>query len=113
MLKTFDVWKRAMEEGGETVLGLAELGTHACYLIFGFLEPGQTGRVLRPGEGHEEIVCLVAGEAILNGPGGQKRLRPGEAFYLVGNDTFTLANEGQETAVYLAAGGHSPGAHHH
>lgn len=113
MKRTFDLWQRAKEEGGETVLGLAELGTHACYLIFGFLEPGQGGRVLKPGEGHEEIICVVAGEVMLSGSGGEQRLKAGEAVYLAGEETYYLANPGSERAVYLAAGGHSPGAHHH
>jgi len=113
MLRTFDLWQRAREEGGETVLGVAELGTHAVYLIFGYLEPGQGGRVLKPGQGHEEIICVVAGEVTVSGPEGEKRLRSGEAFYLVGEESYLLANPGGETAVYVAAGGHSPGAHHH
>lgn len=113
MKRTFDLWQRAKEEGGETVLGLAELGTHACYLIFGYLEPGQGGRVLKPGEGHEEIICVMAGEVVLSGPEGQQTLRAGEAVYLVGEETYHLANPGPERAVYVAAGGHSSGAHHH
>ena len=55
MKKTFPVQKWAIEAGGEHVLGLKDLGTHACYLIYGELAPGEAGRKVCPGAGHEEI----------------------------------------------------------
>ncbi|MDD3580035.1 MAG: hypothetical protein PHW74_03315 [Desulfobacca sp.] len=113
MIKIYDLLSRARAEGGETVLGRDDLDTHACYLIFGCLEPGQGGRVLKPGEGHEEIICLVSGQAVLISPEGRLDLKPGQAFHLVGDATYTLENLGSEPAIYLAAGGHSPGHHHH
>ncbi len=113
MLKIFNLWQRARDEGGETVLGSLDLKTHDCYLIFGYLEPGQTGRILNPGQGHEEIICLVSGQAVVTGPNGAQELQPGNAFYLKGDATYTLSNPGQEQALYLAAGGHTTGAEHH
>lgn len=112
MIKIFDLPLRARDEGGETVLGRADLGTHACYLIFGYLEPGRPPRVLSPGHGHEEIICVVQGQARLQGDGEEQALGPGQAFHLVGEITYTLENSGSETVVYLAAGGHSPGHQH-
>ncbi|MFP3867786.1 MAG: cupin domain-containing protein [Desulfobacteraceae bacterium] len=113
MLKIYDLLNRARAEGGETVLGRDDLETHACYLVFGCLEPGQHGRVLKPGHGHEEIICLAAGQAVLVGPDGRWELKPGQAFHLVGDVTYTLENPGPEPALYLAAGGHSGHHHHH
>ncbi len=107
MLKTYDCLMRAKAEGGETVLGSEELGTQACYLIYGVLEPGQKGRVLNPGPGHEEIIVLVAGVATLSGPDGSQNLKLGEAFYLKGDVTYTLGNQQKWPAVYIAAGGRS------
>jgi len=112
MLKTFDCLMRAKAEGGETVLGTEELETHACYLIYGIVEPGQK-RTINPGAGHEEIFCLVAGVATLVGPEGPQNLKIGEAFYLNGDVTYTLENNQKMPVVYLAAGGHSEGGHHH
>ena len=106
MIKIYDCLMRAKAESGETVLGSEELGTHACYLIYGILEPGQN-RVLNPGPGHEEIVCLVAGGATLAGPEGQQNLKLGEAFYLKGDVSYTLENHQKMPAVYVAAGGHT------
>jgi hypothetical protein len=113
MLKTYDCLMRAKAEGGETVLGAEELATNACYLIYGVLEAGQKGRVLNPGPGHEEIVCLVAGMATLLGPEGPQNLKLGEAFYLKGDVTYTLENHQKMPAVYIAAGGHSDAGHEH
>jgi len=113
MLEKYDCLMRAKAEGGETVLGSQELETEACYLIYGILEPGQKGRVLNPGPGHEEILCLVAGVATLVGPDGQQDMKLGEAVYLKGDVTYTLENHQKMPAVYVAAGGHSAGGHHH
>jgi uncharacterized cupin superfamily protein len=113
MLKTYDCLMRAKAEGGETVLGSEELETQACYLIYGILEPGQKGRVVNPGPGHEEIFCLVAGVATLVGPEGPQNLKVGEAVYLKGDVTYTLENNQKMPAVYIAAGGHSEDGHQH
>jgi len=113
MLKTYDCLMRAKAGGGETVLGSQELGTQACYLVYGIVEPGQKGRVLNPGPGHEEIICLVAGVATLVGPEGPQDLKLGEAFYLKGEVTYTLENHQKMPAVYVAAGGHSAEGHQH
>jgi uncharacterized cupin superfamily protein len=113
MLKTYDCLMRAKAEGGETVLGSRELETEACYLIYGILEPGQKGRVINPGPGHEEIFCLVAGVATLVGPEGPQNLKVGEAVYLKGEVNYTLENNQKMPAVYSAAGGHSGEGHHH
>jgi mannose-6-phosphate isomerase-like protein (cupin superfamily) len=104
---------RAKAEGGETVLGAGELETHACYLIYGIIDPGQKGRVLNPGAGHEEILCLVAGMVTLTGPEGSQNLKVGEAVYIKGDVTYTLENPQKMPAVYIAAGGHSEGGHQH
>jgi hypothetical protein len=113
MVKTFDCLVRAKAEGGETILGTEELETQACYLIYGILEPGQKGRAINPGTGHEEIFCLVAGMATLVGPDGPQNLKIGEAFHLKGDVSYTLENHQKMPAVYIAAGGHSGEGHQH
>lgn len=113
MIKIYDLMPRLILEGGETVLGAADLGTHACYLIYGEVAPDRPGRVLNPGPGHEEIICLVAGQAVLTGPEGRQDLKPGQAFHLGGDVTYTLENPYEAPAVYVAAGGHGASGHHH
>lgn len=115
MLKVYDLAGRAPREGGETVLGLKDLGTHACYLLYGVLNPGEEPRILKPGAGHEEIILAVSGTINVSGPEGSLTLQPGQAIYLQGEATYEATTEGPLEARYVAAGGHTPaeGEHHH
>ena len=102
----------ARQTGGECVLGVRILKTHACYLIYGELAPGEEGRKVSPGAGHEEILMAVQGNIELAEEAGTHILREGEAVHVVEEESMTLANRGTEKAVYVLAGGH-PGKDHH
>ena len=52
MFKVFGMNPGPDSPEGETILGVKDLGTHACYLIYGEVRPGQSGRLVRPGAGH-------------------------------------------------------------
>lgn len=110
LMKTFDVREGAASSGGEYVLGVKDTGSHACYMIYGALNPGEKGRSIKPGKGHEEIVLSVRGEISVTGR-FTGALREGEAFHIAGEDECFLENTGEDTAVYIAAGGHSAGGH--
>jgi len=109
-MKSFEVSRRASGEGGEFVLGVADTGTHACYMIYGKLGPGEGGRLIKPGRGHEELVLAVKGDISVTGK-YQGLLREGTAFHITGDDECYLQNESSSEAVYVAAGGHSEGGH--
>lgn len=113
MPKVYDLAGRAPREGGETVLGLKDLGTHACYMLYGLLSPGDPPRALRPGPGHEEIILCLSGVMRLNGEGGELTLQAGQAVYLKGEETYEASCAGPLEARYAAAGGHTPGDDHH
>lgn len=113
MLKVFGLVPAPDNKDGEVVLGLNDLGTHACYMIYGIVEPGQSGRMVRPGPGHEEICCLASGEVEVVLGDDRYPLAAGQAFYLKGEEAVHLDNPGSETAVYVIAGGHTPGHDHH
>ena len=110
-MNIYDVSDLALNSGGEYVLGSEDLKTHACYLIYGVLNPDENGRLIKPGKGHEEIVCLIRGEVLLRGDNKTIRLKGGQAFHLRGEETFYMDNNGNEKAVYVISGGHS-GEHH-
>jgi glyoxylate utilization-related uncharacterized protein len=111
-MKIFDIIDLALKNGGEYVLGAADLHTHACYLIYGVLRLREKGRVISPGKGHEEIICLIQGEVLLHGDDKPVSLRPGQSFYLKGEEKYLMDNEGKSDAVYVISGGHSE-AHSH
>ncbi len=113
MIKVFDLAGRVFREGGETVLGLKDLDTHACYMLYGVLNPGDPPRLLRPGLGHEEIFLVVSGSIKVEGPGGFQTLQPGQAVYLKDEETLSATAAGPGEARYVAAGGHGEGGHHH
>ncbi|GAB4389116.1 MAG: hypothetical protein Kow0025_12480 [Thermodesulfovibrionales bacterium] len=110
-MRTFDL--RKMAAGGEYVLGVKDTGSHACYMIYGVLGPGEKGRLVRPGKGHEEIVLSARGEIRVTGAVSGP-LPEGSAFHIAGEAECFLENAGSGEAVYVIAGGHPPegGGHH-
>ncbi len=111
--KIFDLGGRAVREGGETVLGLKDLNTHACYMLMGVIQPGEGPRIFKPGVGHEEIICVIGGSLEMVCGDVKMTLQAGQAVYLVGEETWQGTAPGPLEAKYIAAGGHSPGDEHH
>jgi hypothetical protein len=108
-VKIFDIIKKA-GGSGECLLGSQETGSHACYLIYGVLQPGEAGRELKPGHGHEEIVLALQGDMTLSGA-HVGTLKQGQALHLAGDETVLAGNSGEMPAVYVVSGGHSGHAH--
>ena len=113
MMKTFNLKKHAVSsDSGEFIFGLEHTGSHACYMVYGVLKPGQKQRVIKPGKGHEEMVLAVKGNFEIYGRfSGQ--LNEGCAFHIAGEDTVYLQNTETTDAFYVIAGGHSQDGHHH
>ena len=109
-MKAFDVVRR-LKGPGEYILGSKETGSHACYLIYGIIGPGEKGRELRPGSGHEEIVLALTGDLHLTGR-YNGMLKQGQAIHLAGEDTVQVENRNNAETVYVISGGHSDGGHH-
>ena len=65
-MKIFDVRTR-VDDSGEYILGLEDTGSHACYLIYGTMKPGEKGRLLKPGGGHEELILAARGNFLVSG----------------------------------------------
>jgi hypothetical protein len=99
-----------IRDSGEYILGSRDTGSHACYLIYGALNPGEKGRELKPGTGHEEIVLALVGDLKLTGH-STGTLKQGQALHLTGEETVFVENTGDSQALYVIAGGHS-GEHH-
>lgn len=112
-MKTIELEKRARAAGeGESVLGLADTGSHACYMIYGIVKPGESGRLVNPGKGHEEIVLAAKGAFNLTGA-VEGSLEEGAAFHCTGDTSIFLENPGDTDAVYIISGGHAEAGHHH
>jgi len=106
-MKRFEVKNKAIySEKGEFLLGFREIGSHACYMIYGVLNSKEKARSLKLGPGHEEIILAMKGDLEVTGYYSGS-LKEGFALHLVGNQGCLLENRGEAEAVYVIAGGHS------
>jgi len=110
-MKAHPLRELSREAGGEYVLGLNDLDTHACYMIYGELKPGEESREVRPGQGHEEILLAISGDLQISGSRFNGLLKEGEAMHFREDDSCFLGNPSDEKAVYVLAGGHSASGH--
>ena len=110
-MKIYEVADKVGDKG-EHVMGFDETGSHGCYLIYGVLKAGEQGRVLKPGDGHEEMVLVVKGEVTLTGK-CTGTIKPGQAIHLVGEAFCFAENRTATEVVYVIAGGHAGGGHQH
>jgi uncharacterized cupin superfamily protein len=108
-MKIFDIIGK-VGGSGEYILGSEQTGSHGCYLIYGILQPGETGRELKPGHGHEEIVLALQGDITLTGAQANA-LKQGQALHLIGEETVLAGNSGTTHVVYVVSGGHAGHAH--
>jgi hypothetical protein len=106
-VKSFDLAKMAAAQGGECVLAARDLHTQACYLIYGLLKPGESDRLVRPGEGYEEILCAITGALIMKFGRNEVILEKGHAVHLNSADSFYISNPDENTVLYVIAGGRS------
>ncbi len=109
-MEVFEV-RGMVGESGEYILGAGQTGSHACYLIYGVMKPGEKGRRLKPGRGHEELLIALKGDLRVTGD-REGLLREGQALHLKGEETCWLDNGTDSEALYIIAGGHSEGGHH-
>ena len=110
-MKTFELMEKARHAAeGESILGYKETNSHACYMLVGVMRPGEKGRRLRPGAGHEELVLAMKGSfavtGFING-----LLAEGHAIHLAGEQECYLENISGTEAVYVLSGGHSESGH--
>jgi hypothetical protein len=117
MVKVHDVQK-ALPRSGEYIVGAEQTGSHACYLIYGKMDPEEEGRKLKAGKGHEEIFLAVQGNFVVvdDSPDAASKepieIKEGQAFHLVGERRYRLKNATEMPACYVMAGGHAGHGHH-
>lgn len=97
---------------GEYIVGAEATGSHACYLLYGSMREGEE-RNFSPGEGHEEILCVIEGAAAARSTDNQEFvLEKGHWVFLAGTESVVLTAR-SPFLVYVIAGGHTPGGHSH
>ena len=106
-MKSFDLGKLAAAQGGEYVLAAKDLDSRACYLVYGLLKSGEQDRLIKPGDGYEEILCAVTGSLLMKLTGGAVVLEQGHAVHVRPADSFYVSNPNNNPVVYVIAGGRS------
>ncbi len=109
-MKKTDLRRQAEKSDGEYVFGADDTGSHACYMIYGVLKPGEKDRLIKPGKGHEEMLVSVRGSLTVTGH-YSGAIEEGQAFHLADDQACFLENRGDSEAVYIVAGGHSGHGH--
>lgn len=101
-MKKFRVKDHYNAKYREYIVGSAETGRHGVYLVYG--EVSSNGeREMAPG-GHDEILFLLEGEAILKNSGTQMAITGGDAVALDPDGSFTLV--AGNDCRYVVAGTH-------
>ncbi len=104
-MKSFDMALLAEEMGGEYVLGKKDLHSRACYMIYGILDPNESDRLIKPGEGYEEILCAINGSVTMGTSTGDLILPKGHAVHLKEHESFYISNNTDKSIIYILAGG--------
>ena len=107
-MQLFNLREHYSEKYQEYILGSAATGRHSVYLFSG--EVSRHASKMTTPDGHDEILLLLSGTALLED--GQQRLtlQPEQAVALNPEESFTFT--ALEDCRYLVAGTHT-GAHAH
>lgn len=103
----FNIASFAASQGGEYVLGTKDLHSKACYMLYGILKPREADRLIKPGHGREEILCVVEGTVTMHTSKGDVALNQGCAVHIKGDDSFLISNPSETSVIYIIAGGNS------
>lgn len=101
-MKKFRIKELYNEKYREYIVGSAETGRHGVYLVYGEAAANEE-RVMAP-EGHDEILFLLEGEALLRNGRSQVTLTREEAVALDPEGSFTFV--AASNCRYVVAGTH-------
>ena len=91
-MKLFNIRDQYREKYREYIVGSADTGRHSVYLVYGEAA-GKEQRTMAP-DGHDEILFLLSGEALLENGAQRLELRPEQAVFMAPDETFTFTGRG-------------------
>ena len=107
-MKLFNIREFYQKEHQEYIIGTNETGTRSAYLVYGKVAENDK-RTMAP-NGHDEILFLLSGEAVLEGKGIKTSLKKEQVVYMGPDEVFTFI--ALTECRYVIAGGH-PVMHDH
>lgn len=102
-MKTFRIRDLYNEKYGEYIVGSTATGKHGVYLVYGEV-PANGERDMTP-SGHDEILYLIEGEAVLQNVEKRVTIRKEEAVSFEPDETFTFT--ALQECRYVVAGTHT------
>lgn len=102
-MKLFNIRELYRDKYKEYIVGSEELGKHSVYLVYGEASGGEK-REMKPA-GHDEILFLLSGEAVLENGDVKMPLKKEQAVYMSPEEAFTLT--AQTDCRYVVAGTHT------
>lgn len=88
-MKIFNIRDFYQEEYQEYIIGSKEIERHSVYFVYGKV-PANEKRQMGAPEGHDEILFLLSGEAVLENKGIETPLIKEQAVYMPSNETSTF-----------------------
>lgn len=102
-MKLFNIRELYKEKYREYIVGSADIGKHSVYLVYGEAA-GNEQRDMTP-DGHDEILFLLSGEALLENSDRRITLGKDQAVYLEPDESFTFTALSE--CRYVVAGTHT------
>ena len=102
-MKLFNIRDLYQEKYREYIVGSADTGKQSVYLVYGEAA-GNEKRNMTPG-GHDEILFLLSGEALLENSGQSITLRQEQAVFMNPDESFTFT--ALSDCRYVVAGTHT------
>jgi hypothetical protein len=102
-MKIFNLRDHYQDRYREFIVGSKETGRHTVYLVYGEVPGGET-RALAPG-GHDEILLLLSGEAVLEDSGPAVPLSGEQVVALESHEVVTF--RASTDCRYVVAGTHT------
>jgi hypothetical protein len=69
------------------------------------MEAREENRLVKPGQGYEEILCAMDGPLLMRSCHGDAQLPEGHAVHVKENESFFLSNPSNRSVTYIIAGG--------
>ena len=107
-MKRFNIRELYNAKYREYILGSKETGKHSVYLVYGELPPNEI-REMTP-DGHDEILFLLSGDAILENAGAGLTLGQEQAVSMEPNESYMF--RALSDCRYIVAGTHIVPHHH-
>lgn len=106
-MKLFNIRDLYKQKYREYIVGSEEIEKHSVYLVYGEVSNGEK-REMVPG-GHDEILFLLSGDAMLENRDVRVPLKKEQAVYMGPDEAFTFT--AKSDCRYVVAGTHTTHGH--